>query len=43
MLAGLSRAESLLLQRRGLGGQRRLGCGVFIAHKDIGDLNPRSD
>ncbi len=43
MLAGMRRDESLLLQRRGLGGQRRLGCGVFIAHKDIGDLNPRSD
>ncbi len=43
MLAGLTRAESLQLQRHGLGAQRRLGCGVFIPHKDIGDLFPRSD
>lgn len=43
MLAGLTRAQSLVLQRRGLGVERRLGCGVFIPHKDIGDLNSRPD
>ncbi len=43
MLAGLTRAQSLEMQRRGLGSLRRLGCGLFIAHKDIGDLNTRSD
>jgi CRISPR-associated protein Cas6 len=43
LLAGLTRGESLRLQSHGLGVQRRLGCGVFIAHKDIGDLNSRSD
>jgi CRISPR-associated protein Cas6 len=31
-------AQSLLLQREGLGEARKLGCGVFIPHKDVGDL-----
>jgi len=31
-------AQSLALQRRGLGEARKLGCGVFIPHKDLGDL-----
>jgi CRISPR-associated protein Cas6 len=43
MLAGLSPAQSLALQRHGLGGERRLGCGVFIPHKGISDLQFRSD
>jgi hypothetical protein len=43
MLAGLSLAQSLLLQREGLGAARKLGCGLFIPHKDIGDLRARSD
>ncbi len=43
MVAGLTREQSLALQQRGLGIGRRLGCGVFIPHKDIGDLNARSD
>ncbi len=43
MLAGLTRAQSLELQRRGLGILRKLGAGLFIPHKDIGDLNTRSD
>lgn len=38
MLAGLTRAQSQLLQRQGLGTERKLGCGVFIPHKAIGDL-----
>jgi CRISPR-associated protein Cas6 len=42
MLAGLTPKQSLALQRRGLGAERMLGCGVFIPHKDIGDLNSRS-
>lgn len=32
--------QSLLLQRQGLGEARKLGCGVFIRHKDVGDLRP---
>lgn len=35
MLADLTVAESLLLQQRGLGPQRLLGCGIFIPHKGI--------
>jgi CRISPR-associated protein Cas6 len=43
MVAGLMPEQSLALQRHGLGAERKLGCGVFIPHKDIGDLRPRSD
>ncbi len=43
MLAGLSVEQSLTLQRQGLGGERMLGCGLFIPHKGIGDLRARSD
>ena len=42
MLAGLTPEQSLALQRQGLGAERKLGCGVFIPHKDIGDLRSRS-
>ena len=38
MLAELSVDESLILQQRGLGLHRMLGCGVFIPHKDIQEL-----
>jgi len=43
MLAGLSFAQSLRLQRQGLGAERKLGCGLFIPHKGIGDLRASSD
>ncbi|MGE3162708.1 MAG: type I-MYXAN CRISPR-associated protein Cas6/Cmx6 [Burkholderiales bacterium] len=43
MVAGLSIDQSLELQRRGLGAERKLGCGVFIPHKDVGDLSARTD
>jgi CRISPR-associated protein Cas6 len=43
MVAGLMPEQSLALQRHGLGAERKLGCGVFIPHKDIGDLRSRSD
>jgi len=43
MLAGLGLAQSLLLQRSGLGAGRKLGCGLFIPHKDIADLRSRTD
>jgi CRISPR-associated protein Cas6 len=33
MLDGLSPADSLLLLEAGLGRHRRLGCGVFVAHR----------
>jgi len=31
-------AQSLALQCHGLGEGRKLGCGLFIPHKDVGDL-----
>ena len=43
MLAGLDAEQSLQLQRTGLGLGRRLGCGLFIPHKDIADLRSRED
>lgn len=33
MLHGLGVEHSLLLQQHGLGGQRLLGCGIFVPHK----------
>jgi CRISPR-associated protein Cas6 len=36
-------AQSFALQRQGLGEARKLGCGVFIPHKDVGDLRSGSD
>lgn len=33
-------AQSLRLQCQGLGEARKLGCGLFIPHKDVGDLRP---
>ena len=43
MLAGLKPEHALALQRHGLGAERRLGCGLFIPHKDIADLRTGSD
>ncbi len=43
LLAGLTPEQSLELQRRGLGEERKLGCGLFIPHKDVGDLRSRED
>ena len=43
MVAGLAPEQSLALQRTGLGIGRRLGCGLFIPHKDIADLRSRED
>jgi hypothetical protein len=43
MVAGLAPAHSLALQRQGLGSERKLGCGLFIPHKDIADLRSRPD
>jgi len=38
MLSVATPAQSLALQSHGLGEARKLGCGVFIPHKDVGDL-----
>lgn len=38
MLTELKQHESVVLQQRGLGPLRQLGCGLFIPHKDMKDL-----
>lgn len=43
MVAGLSPGESVLLQQQGLGSERKLGCGLFLPHKDISDLRRRQE
>ncbi len=43
MLTVATPAQSLALQRQGLGEARKLGCGLFIPHKDVGDLRPGGD
>lgn len=35
MLADLSKDDSLTLQQYGLGEGRKMGCGLFVPHKDI--------
>lgn len=43
MLADLEVEESLILQKKGLGPHRNLGCGLFIPHKHINDLRAEKD
>ena len=38
MIHGLSPVQSLLLQERGIGWMRGLGCGVFVPHKSIKEV-----
>ena len=35
MIADLKPEESVALQQRGIGGDRLLGCGLFVPHKEI--------
>ena len=35
MIDGLTPQESILVQQRGLGTQKELGCGIFLPHKGI--------
>ena len=35
MLHGLGADQSMLLQQTGVGGHRKLGCGLFVPHKSI--------
>ena len=39
MVADLAPVDSLRLQEEGLGPQRRLGCGLFIPHRDINEVS----
>jgi CRISPR-associated protein Cas6 len=43
MVADLDRAESLALQRQGLRGERKLGCGLFVPHKGIAPVRKTED
>ena len=43
MLADLTVEESVKLQQLGLGAGRKLGCGLFIPHKDIREVRPVLD
>jgi CRISPR-associated protein Cas6 len=43
MLAELTVEESVKLQQQGLGADRKLGCGLFIPHKDIKHIQPDLD
>lgn len=43
MLAELTVEESVKLQQQGLGTDRKLGCGLFIPHKDIKEVRPVLD
>lgn len=39
MLAELNVHDSILLQQKGLGQGRKLGCGLFLPHKDIKSMD----
>ena len=43
LIADLGRDESLMLQCRGIGPGRLLGCGLFVPHKDVGPVRPMAD
>jgi CRISPR-associated protein Cas6 len=43
MLADLAVEESVKLQQQGLSTDRKLGCGLFIPHKDIREVKPVLD
>ncbi len=43
MLADLAVEEAVRLQQRGLGPERKLGCGLFIPHKDINEVRRKSE
>lgn len=38
MIAELAFDESILLQQKGLGSHRWMGCGIFLPHKDIAEI-----
>ena len=39
MVANLTPQESVLLQQRGIGGGRLMGCGLFLPHRSIDAIN----
>lgn len=38
MIADLTVKDSILLQQKGLGSHRWMGCGIFLPHKDINEI-----
>jgi CRISPR-associated protein Cas6 len=40
MIADLKPEESIILQEQGLGKGRKMGCGLFVPHKDIKAVDP---
>jgi CRISPR-associated protein Cas6 len=40
MIADLTPQDSITLQEQGLGEGRKIGCGLFVPHKDIKAVNP---
>lgn len=38
MIADLTFKDSILLQQKGLGSHRWMGCGIFLPHKDISEI-----
>ncbi|HDN26608.1 MAG TPA: type I-MYXAN CRISPR-associated protein Cas6/Cmx6 [Thioploca sp.] len=43
MIADLAPQDSMTLQERGLGEGRKMGCGLFVPHKDIKSMNPDAE
>ncbi|MGI9316181.1 MAG: type I-MYXAN CRISPR-associated protein Cas6/Cmx6 [bacterium] len=43
LLAELEPADSIALQQRGLGQNRRLGCGIFLPHKSLAAMGASQD
>jgi CRISPR-associated protein Cas6 len=41
MLHGLSPADALLAQQRGVGRERKFGCGLFVPHKSVAAVGSR--
>ncbi|KPJ95490.1 MAG: hypothetical protein AMJ55_03700 [Gammaproteobacteria bacterium SG8_15] len=38
MIADLTFKDSILLQQKGLGSHRWMGCGIFLPHKDVSEI-----
>jgi CRISPR-associated protein Cas6 len=43
MIADLKPQDSIILQEEGLGDGRKMGCGLFIPHKDIKPVNSKTE
>jgi hypothetical protein len=43
MIADLDTAASVMLQEKGIGPHRHLGCGIFIPHKGIKAVGEAED